>query len=99
MDHVSLANQMSKSILTIEQEVSFFHNGFLILPDMVPVQLCDNAVRAINQDLGKGLTIEDAKKASSGSWCPNLVMKPVITDLYNKSKVPLVVNSLLGAVY
>jgi tetratricopeptide (TPR) repeat protein len=83
-------------MLSGDQYRSFFYDGFVVLPNIVPNKLCLDAIRAINQNIGQGMSLEETKRAQSGSWCPSLVSKPVISDLYNKTDLLRIVASFFG---
>jgi hypothetical protein len=79
----------------------FFDDGFVVVPGAVSEQLRFVAKRAINRSLGRG---KDALPANSPwrhvpkliSSCPELMMAPEVTNLFNESEAIGCVHALLG---
>jgi hypothetical protein len=80
----------------------FFDDGFVVVPDAVSLELRNAAKRAINRSLGRG---KEALPADSPwrhvpkliSSCPELMLSPNITALFNDSDALGCVQALLGA--
>lgn len=80
----------------------FHDDGFVVVPDAVSADLRSAAKRAINRSLGRG---KDALPADSPwrhvpkliSSCPELMLSPNITALFNDSQALGCVQALLGA--
>jgi tetratricopeptide (TPR) repeat protein len=82
--------------LTPEQKKQFVRQGYVVIPGVVSQQKVTAALRAINQDMGRGVSREDAAKAKSTTWCPSLMPMPVITNLFNATNAIQLVSSVLG---
>ncbi len=83
--------------LTHEQKQAFYDNGFVKLPGIVPRELVDTALRAINSSLGsEGMHPDNLVKFRAQSYCPELQGSPAITDLLNASPVLSVAESAIG---
>lgn len=83
-------------LLSNKEKEQFYKNGFITKENLIPKKLLDSAIRAINQELGQGISKDEVKIANAGSWFPSLATSLVITDLYNKSKVIQVVEAFTG---
>lgn len=83
--------------LTTEQKRTFFEQGYLKLPGIVPRELVDAALRAINASLGtNGMRPEDLPRFRAQSYCPELTNSPAITNLLNESPLWSVAESAIG---
>jgi hypothetical protein len=87
---------MNADALSIQDIREFHDNGYLLLRDMVPQHLRDAAMSAINMDLGKGVDPEQVRTFNAQSWCPSIRMEPTLTDLFNATRIPHVVDQLMG---
>jgi hypothetical protein len=68
---------------------SLYQDGYCILPGAVEKREVDAALRAINRSMGKQVP-------NRQDMCPDCPNTPAITDLFNKSSLKGVVNTLLG---
>eukprot|EP00466_Bigelowiella_natans_P013342 jgi/Bigna1/75398/fgenesh1_pg.34_\ len=78
------------SVLNADMVASMKRNGFHKFSGLVPKELVDNALKELNRRLGSVKGGVDKFKAKS---FPD---HPAITDLFNKSDIPHVVQRLLG---
>lgn len=84
--------------LTDAQKREFAERGFLKLPGIVSMELVEQARRAINAFIGQnGIDPNELTKYRSQSYCPGLGRDPVITNLYNRSPISKIAESLIGA--
>ena len=67
--------------LTADQMRSIYDRGFVILPEVIPQDKRQVALRAINYDVGLGMNRKDMPTFRSRSYCPDLLGKPPILDL------------------
>ncbi len=82
-------------MLTTDQKRSFYENGYLVLPGIVPAERVHAAVKAINHSLGsQGLPPDKLVEYSARSYCPELQNTPAITDLVNGTPLWTAVESL-----
>ena len=83
--------------LTQNQKQELYHNGFVKLPGAVPPGLVQEALRAINTNLGeKGIDPARLATFRAQSFCPELQTDPVITNLLNKSVLWSLAESAIG---
>ena len=84
-------------MLTRKQKLEFYENGYLKIPGAVPKLMVDQARRAINHSVGNvGMHDADPEKFRQKALCRELTNTPVITDLFNKTPVLGLLESLLG---
>ncbi len=84
-------------MLTNRQKRQFVAEGYLKIPGVVPQVLIENALRAVNHSIGHvGLGGEDWANNRSAFFCAELMDKPVILDLYHKTPVIQIAESLMG---
>ena len=84
-------------MLSDTQKQEFVREGYLRLPDAIPRPLVDEALRAVNHSIGHvGKTGEDLARNRSAFFCAELLQADVILDLYRKSPVTALAESLLG---
>ena len=83
--------------LTTEQIREFYHRGYVKIPGVISNKMVDTARQAINYSIGtlslKGLNLA---KHHGGEVMSNLNSSPMIKDLYHKSPVVSLTESLLG---
>jgi len=82
--------------LTQTQRRTFFENGYVQVPNIVPQTALNAALRAINHSLGEGIDPAKIDLFRSQSYCPELQREYVITDLYNATPVAQLAESLVG---
>lgn len=84
-------------MLTRRQKLHFHEHGYVKVPGVVPRLMVDAARQAINHSVGTvGVQGEDLSKYRAGGFCHELRNEPVMTDLFNKSPVLGVAESLIG---
>ena len=84
-------------MLTEAQKRHFVKEGYLHIPGAVPKVMIDAARRAVNYSIGNvGIGGEDLSKHRSGFFCHELLGVPVITDMFNKTPVMRIAESLMG---
>ena len=82
--------------LTQVQKNELIENGFVIIPQAVPQLMTDRALRAINKSLGEGIDPAQLPKMRAQSYCPELGDDPVVVDLFQKTPLQDLTESLLG---
>jgi Phytanoyl-CoA dioxygenase (PhyH) len=84
--------------LTGAQKQSLYDQGFVNFPGIIPRELVDRALRAINASLGsQGIDPNNLTKFRAQSYCPELTASPAITGLINDSPVWSLAESAIGA--
>ena len=84
-------------MLTASQKRQFHKEGYLAVRGVIPKVMTDAARRAINHSIGSvGQTGEDREKFRVSAYCDELKSAPVITDLFNKTPVIPIAESLIG---
>lgn len=84
-------------MLTASQKRTFIEEGYLKIPGVVPKVLIDAARRAVNHSIGTvGESGEDLARSRSAFFCAELLQAPVILDLFNKSPIIEIAESLMG---
>lgn len=83
--------------LTYEQKQTFYDQGFVKLPGIVPKELVHDALRAINASLGSA-GIDPARLAifRSQSYCPEVTTTPPIVRLLTASPLWSIAESAIG---
>ena len=79
--------------LSDAQRQEFFEQGYLRVPNVVPKETVNAALRAINYRLGEGIDPTQLTKFRSQSYCPELQKESVITDLYNATPAKVLAES------
>jgi hypothetical protein len=83
--------------LTAAQKQTLYDQGFVNFPGIIPRELVDRALRAINASLGsQGIDPNYLTKFRAQSYCPELTTSPVITGLINESPVWPLAESAIG---
>ncbi|MBA2392317.1 MAG: hypothetical protein H0V70_06175 [Ktedonobacteraceae bacterium] len=83
--------------LTHEQKQTFYEQGFVKLPGIVPMELVHDALRAINASLGsEGIDPDRLPIFRSQTFCPELTTAPPITRLLNASPLWSIAESAIG---
>ncbi len=84
-------------MLSDSQKQTFVREGYLQIPNAIPRHLVDRALRAVNHSIGHvGKTGEDRERHRSPFFCAELLESDVILDLYRKSNVMAIAESMLG---
>jgi len=83
--------------LSAAQKRRFLEDGYIVIPQAVPGVMIDAARRLINHNLGmKGMNEVDLPSLRSLSYCPDIQKNAIITDLFNRTPVYSIMESLLG---
>lgn len=82
--------------LTYLQKKEILDKGYVILPGVVPQFMIDEALHEINHSIGEGMNVSEIPTFRSRSFCPELVSTPVIADLYNKTPMKELAESVIG---
>lgn len=83
--------------LTRQQKLEFHRDGYLQIPGAVSRLMVDQALRAINHSLGEeGMNKEDLPTLRSRSYCSEVQKDPAIVDIFNRSPIFPLAESLLG---
>jgi hypothetical protein len=82
--------------LTYNQKKEMLEQGYIKVPGVVPKIMTDHALRNINHSIGQGMKESDMPNFRARSYCPELKNTAPITDLYNKTPVNDLVESLIG---
>ncbi len=83
--------------LTHDQKQAMYTDGFAHFPGIVPRELVDNALRAINASLGdRGMHPDELPTLRSRSYAPEAQNAPAITDLLTASPLWGVAESGIG---
>jgi phytanoyl-CoA dioxygenase PhyH len=80
--------------VTEKQKRRFYRDGYVLLPNVVPQDMVDAALRAINADLGKGVDPARVTTFEAQSYCPDVKPTAAITDLVMKTPVWPLAESL-----
>jgi hypothetical protein len=84
-------------MLSVEQKQQLVRDGFLPLPQIVPRDLVNKAVRAINHSLGEnGLPPDDLPVLRARSYCREIQHQNVISDLFNETPLWSIADELFG---
>ena len=83
--------------ITQAQKLELYEKGFVQIPGAVPSVMVDAAVKAINHSFGSGIDPAQIIDFQVRSFCPELRQAPVITDLYNRTPVKELAESVIGA--
>ena len=83
--------------LTKQQKREFYNRGYVKVAGAIPKVMIDGARQAINHSIGtQGPTGEDMGKNRAATFCRDLHNSPAMSDLYNRSPVLSLAESLLG---
>ncbi len=83
--------------LTQTQKNQLKDNGFVVIPQAVPQLMTDKALHAINMSLGQeGIDPAKLPILRAQSYCPELGDDPVVVDLFRKTPLADLTESLLG---
>jgi hypothetical protein len=83
--------------LTDEQKSTFYEDGFVKLPGIVPNELINEALRAINSSLGtRGLAPDQLVKFRTLSYCPEITDALPIMNLLYKTPLWNLAETMIG---
>ncbi len=84
-------------MLMLEQKKRFVDEGFLHITNVVPLDMVEAALRAINHSIGHvGKTGGDLARFREDSFCHELTGLPLMTDIFNKTDITAIVEDLIG---
>ena len=83
--------------LTYAQKLEFYKKGYVRIPGVVPTVMVDAAVKAINHSFGNGIDPAKMITFQAQTFCPELRQAPEIIDLYNRTPVKALAESMIGA--
>lgn len=82
--------------LSVLQKQEMYDQGFVKVPGVVPSIMIDAALRAINHSVGEGMKAEDMQIMRARSYCTEIQSAPVITDLFNRTPIVELAESVIG---
>lgn len=82
--------------LTQVQKQQFIQDGFIVTPGVIPQAMVHDALRAINHSIGEGIPPEDLPIFRAQGFCREIRGTPVITDLFNRTPLFSLCESLIG---
>lgn len=83
--------------LSQAQKQTFYRQGFLHVPGVVPRIMVEAAMQSINRSLGsEGIPPDRLPFLHAQSFCPSLQKKPVITDLFTRTPALALAESMIG---
>lgn len=81
--------------LSKDQKEEFYRQGFILLPGIVPLELVEGALWAINNSLGwQGIPPDQIPTYNSQSFCPELRHDPAILNLFKETPLLSVAESV-----
>ena len=84
-------------MLTTVQKREFYDKGYIVIRGAIPSVMIHAARQAINHSIGNvGQSGEDMGSHRAAQFCRDLHNMPVITDLFNRSPVISLAESLMG---
>ena len=84
-------------MLSQQQKREFVDQGFLKLPDLVPLAMCDRALKAINHSIGTvGKSGGDPEKFTVDQFCHELTDQLMMTDVFNNTGIKEAAEDLMG---
>ena len=82
--------------LSYVQRKELFENGYVHVPGVIPQVMLDEVKKAINHSLGEeGMDKDQLHILRSQSYCKEIQYKPVISDLFNKTPIIDLVDSVI----
>jgi hypothetical protein len=79
--------------LTAEQKRKLIEDGYIVIPGAVPKRMIDDAMKAINHSIGRGIP----EQHGGANYCAELEREPVIMDLYKQTDAAVLLGSLVGS--
>ncbi len=84
-------------MLTRKQKLDFYENGYIKVGGVVPQLMVDAARQAINHSIGAvGLNEGDLARFRAQSYCAEIRDAPAIVNLYGKTPLRELAESLMG---
>ena len=85
-------------MITDTQKQEFIDRGFIQLTRVVPREVCQTALKAINHSIGNvGKTGGDPERFTVDQFCHELADQPMMTDIFNITGVREAAEDLMGA--
>lgn len=84
------------SELTDRQKREIVDAGYTVVPGVVPQDMVDTALRAINASLGEGADPARLRSFRARTWCPELTGDPAILDLLTGTAAWSLAESAIG---
>lgn len=82
--------------LSYEQRKNLFEDGYVKVPGVIPRVMLDEVVKSINHSLGEeGMNKENLPILRSQSYCPELQRTPVIANIFNKTPIFDLIDSII----
>ncbi|MBO7744433.1 phytanoyl-CoA dioxygenase family protein [Paenibacillus sp. MWE-103] len=78
--------------LTYRQKRHLIDQGYVKVPGVVPKIMIRETMKAINHSIGKGIP----EGHHGANYCRELERKPLVTDLFNRTPVKTIIDSLVG---
>ncbi len=84
-------------MLSRKQKLAFHENGYISISGVVPQLMIDAARQVINHSIGAvGLHQEDLERFRAQSYCNEIRNAPAIVDLFRKTPILQLSESLMG---
>ena len=84
-------------MLTQKQKLDFYENGYIKVQGVVPKLMVDAARKLINHSIGSvGMHQADLEKFRAQSYCNEIRNAPQIVDLFSKTPIHNIAESMLG---
>ena len=84
-------------MLTNKQKLEFYENGYISVPGVVPQLMVDAARHEINHSIGTvGMNEGDLERYRAQSYCDEIRNAPAIVNLFNKTPILQLSESLMG---
>ena len=84
-------------MLSRKQKLEFHENGYISIPGVVPQLMVDAARQAINHSIGAvGMNEGDLERYRAQSYCSEIREAPEIVNLFSKTPVRQISESLMG---
>lgn len=85
-------------MLSTKDIAAFRDDGYVVLRGAVAPAVVAAARHTINHDLGtRGMPTDELPGYRSRSFCPQIRSEPALTDVFDRSAIPVALESLLGA--
>jgi hypothetical protein len=83
--------------LTLAQKRALIDDGYVVVPGVVPRVMVDEALRAINAEVGKGMDPAMMWKYQVQTFCPEITRSPEILGLMTRTPALALAESAIGA--
>ena len=82
--------------LTSAQKATFYRDGYLHAPGVVPKERVERALGLINTDLGRGIDPARISEFYARSFCPELRNAPEIIELFEQTDARTLADALVA---